>query len=152
MEEGIVKFEPDSVAELCCNLDDMTGEDIAFALRLLMREGALDVWTTAIQMKKDRPGILLTCLCKAEEKERLACLILEHTSTAGVREKVLSRYVLERETLTRDTPLGAVRFKCRVSPSGDVREKPEYDELERIATEKGMSIQKVREAVENRGR
>ena len=62
--------ESDKVCELCCNVDDMTGEEIGYATELLMKEGALDVFTTAVGMKKNRPGILITCLCKPEDKEK----------------------------------------------------------------------------------
>ncbi len=147
MADKRFSFMPDSVAELSCNLDDMTGEDIGFAAELLMREGALDVWTAPIFMKKNRPGVLLTCLCKAQEKGRFAELILEHTTTIGVRERVLGRYVLERETIEKETPLGKVRIKRCVTPAGNVREKPEYADLERIAVERGMSMREVRERI-----
>lgn len=138
----------DSVAELECNLDDMSGEEIGFAMERLMEEGALDVFTTHIGMKKSRPGIMLSLLCPVGEKERFAALILKYTSTIGVREKICRRYVLRRETDTRQTALGAVRVK-RSSGYGVEREKIEYEDLAALAREKDLSLAQIRELIEN---
>ena len=133
----------DQVAELACNIDDMSAEDIAFAAERLMGEGALDVFTTAIGMKKSRPAVLLTVLCPISEKERFARLIFKYTSTLGIREKLCSRYVLERRVETRETPLGAVRIK-KAEGYGVSREKYEYEDLAAIAAEKGISLESLR--------
>lgn len=138
---------PREVAELQCNLDDMTGEDIGFVVDIILENGALDVWTTPIYMKKNRPGVLLTCLCPEGESERFASLMLKHTNTLGVRETLCQRYVLERESVARETALGTVRFKLARLPDGTVREKPEYDDIARIARERDMPIEAVRRAV-----
>lgn len=119
-------------AELCCNLDDMTGEDIAFAAEQLLKGGALDVWTAPVYMKKNRPGVMLCCLCKPGEADKFAKLMLTHTTTIGLRKKLCSRYTLEREITTRRTPLGEVRFKVTRAADGTVREKPEYDDLVKL--------------------
>lgn len=142
---GDVIYKRGSVVELCCNLDDMTGEDIGFAVDIMLKGGALDVWTSPIYMKKNRPAVLLTCLCASEEAPRFARLMLEHTTTLGVREKCLSRYVLERETVTRQTSLGPVRFKQTALPDGTIREKPEYNDISRLAQEHNLSLEAVRE-------
>ena len=133
----------DQVTELACNIDDMSAEDIAFAAERLMDEGALDVFTTAIGMKKSRPAVLLTVLCPTSEKERFARLIFTYTSTLGIREKLCSRYVLERRVETRETPLGAVRIK-KAEGYGVSREKYEYEDLAAIAAEKGISLESLR--------
>ena len=91
---GETEETPDSAVELRCNLDDMTGEAIGFAVRRLREAGALDVWTQAIQMKKDRPGTLLCCLCPPEREAEFARLMLKHTTTIGVRGQTLRRYTL----------------------------------------------------------
>lgn len=101
----------DEVVEISCNLDDMTGEDMAWAAELLRKEGALDVYMTYIQMKKNRPGVMLSCLCKAEEEEKFAMLILKHTTTIGVRCRKYSRYLLDREIYTIETENGPARMK-----------------------------------------
>lgn len=138
----------DSVAELQCNIDDMSGEEIGFAVERLLEEGALDVFTTPIGMKKSRPAIMLSLLCREAEKERFAALILKYTSSIGVREKICRRYVLRREVEKRQTALGPVRVKRSVG-YGVEREKIEFEDLAAIAREKGMSLAQVRDMIKN---
>ena len=123
---------PDRIAELRCNIDDMTGEDIAYATERLMDAGALDVYTTAIGMKKGRPGIMLTCLCRISEKDRFAKLIFENTTTIGIRYLEESRYILKRSEETVNSKFGEVRMKVSEG-YGVKRAKPEYDDIARIA-------------------
>ncbi len=132
----------DTIAELSCNLDDMTGEEIGFAMEQLFAAGALDVYTTAIGMKKNRPGILLTILCKQKDKEMLVHQIFKHTTTLGIRENTFNRYTLERRMETVQTPYGPVRRKIS-SGYGVERSKPEYEDLAEIARKEGISIQQV---------
>ncbi len=132
------------VVELKCNLDDMTGEELAFAQERLFAAGALDVYFTDIGMKKSRPGVMLTCMCREEQRgEMLACLF-RHTTSLGVREYVCSRYTLAREFLTKETAYGPVRVK-RSSGYGTVREKPEYEDMKKIAEEQNLSLREVRD-------
>ena len=123
---------PDRIAELRCNIDDMTGEEIAYATERLMDAGALDVYTTAIGMKKGRPGIMLTCLCRISEKDRFAKLIFENTTTIGIRYLEESRYILKRSEETVNSKFGEVRMKVSEG-YGVKRAKPEYDDIARIA-------------------
>jgi len=116
------------VVEIACNLDDMTGEAIGFAAELLRRNGALDVYTVPIQMKKNRPGVMLCCLCKTADQEKFAMLMLKHTTTIGVRYHRLERYTLEREFYTEETPNGPVRMK-RSYGYGIEKVKPEFDDI-----------------------
>lgn len=141
---GEEEDQSDTVAELCCNVDDMSGEEIGFAMERLLEEGALDVFTTAIGMKKSRPATMLSLLCPVEEKERFAALMLRYTSSIGVRESICRRYVLRRETESRETPYGKVRVKHSAG-YGIEREKYEYEDLASIAREKNMSLAQVRE-------
>jgi uncharacterized protein (TIGR00299 family) protein len=120
------------VAELSCNLDDMTGEDIGYALQVLLDAGALDVWTTPIGMKKCRPGVLLSCLCAVADADKFSALLLRHTSTLGVRKALLERITLPRRVETVHTPLGDVRVKISEG-LGITKCKPEFDDLARIA-------------------
>ena len=129
----------DQIAELCCNIDDMTGEAIGFACRALLSAGAKDVFTTAIQMKKERPGHLLTCICDAEEADLFAQLIFKHTSTFGIRKKLLSRYILERSTVIKKTPLGDVRLKTGKG-YGVEKAKLEYDDVADLARKNNCSV------------
>ena len=132
----------DRVTELACNVDDMTGEEIGFALEQLLEAGALDVWTQAIGMKKSRPGVMISVLCREEKRAELTELLFKLTSTIGVRYQSLDRAVLQRSEEERLTPLGAVRVK-KSSGHGVSREKAEYEDLARLAREKGVSLREM---------
>ncbi|WP_367924070.1 nickel pincer cofactor biosynthesis protein LarC [uncultured Ruthenibacterium sp.] len=136
-----------TVTELQCNLDDMTGESLAYAVEQLLRAGAKDVFTTPVYMKKGRPGVLLTCVCEETEAEHFAQLILQHTTTLGVREHVCHRYCMERECISLDTKLGTVH--CKHSHGYNIeRIKPEYEDLAAIARETGLSLEQVQAVVQ----
>ena len=134
----------DTVWELSCNLDDMTPEDVAFAMERLLDAGALDAWTTPIGMKKNRPGTQLSVLCKEEQKEELAQCLFRHTTTLGIRQTEHQRYLLRREFAQAETPWGSVRVKIV-----EGRFKPEYEDLRRIALEQDIPIAQVRQAAED---
>ncbi len=138
--------EMDSIIELCCNLDDMTPEKIGFVTELLMKEGAFDVYTTNIQMKKNRPAVMLTCMCAKEDREKFLTLILKHTTTLGVREYTCKRYGLKREIKEVETIYGTVRVKV-ASGYGITKEKPEYEDMARIAKEKKISLAEIEKEV-----
>lgn len=140
----------DDIIELCCNLDDMTGEDIAYAAEVLTGSGALDVFTTPIGMKKSRPGVLLTVLCRPEQQSEMTALMLRHTTTLGVRSHRCGRVTLARSLRSEMTELGEVRIKTSEG-HGIVREKPEHDDLARLAAEHGLTIAEVRELIRNAG-
>ena len=134
------------VYELACNLDDMTGEDIAFAMERLLEAGALDVYTVPIGMKKSRPGVMLCVLCREEQREEMARLLLRHTTTLGVRESRHRRYTLSRAEETVDTPWGPVARKLSQG-WGVRRQKPEYEDLARIAREQDLPLDQVRQQI-----
>jgi uncharacterized protein (TIGR00299 family) protein len=139
---GETKEKPEGIWELNCNVDDMTGEQIGFALELLMENGALDVFTIPIGMKKSRPGILLTVLCKEADKEQMISLMFQHTTTLGIREKFCNRYTLERKVETTDTSYGIIRKKVS-SGYGVQRSKYEYEDITRVAKANNLSITQV---------
>ena len=143
---GEKEEERDSVLELACHLDDMTGEELGFAQERLFEAGALDVWTTPIGMKKGRPGVKLSVLCHREEKDAILQCLFRHTTTLGVRESFVPRYTLRRETRSADTPWGPVRVKT-ASGYGVKREKPEYEDLAEIARENGLGLREIREKI-----
>ena len=136
----------DEIYELSCNLDDMTGEELGFAMEVLLSAGALDVYTLPIGMKKNRPGVMLNVLGRPEKREELVRLLFLHTTTIGVRETRHDRYILRREEETMQTPFGPVRGKS-VEGYGVRRSKPEYEDLRRIALEQGISLRQAREAI-----
>lgn len=137
----------DGILELRCNVDDMTPEAVGFAMQTLLDAGAPEVFTEAVGMKKNRPGILLTCLCRPEQRDRMVRLLFRHTSTIGIRETVCRRYVLRRETGTVETPYGSVRVKTSEG-YGVRRSKAEYDDLARIALENGLTLDEARRLAE----
>ncbi len=139
----------DGVVELRCNLDDMTGEELSFALDRLFDAGAVDAWFTPITMKKGRPAVMLSALCPPEKEEAVTAALFRHTTTLGVRAADCRRAVLSRRAETRDTPLGPVRYKISEG-RGVRREKPEFDDLSRIAGEKGISVGEVREKIKDK--
>lgn len=134
------------ITEISCNLDDMTGEDIAFAAERILQAGALDVFTESIYMKKGRPAVKLTVLARPEDEERLAGEIFRHTSTIGVRIHTDRRYELARRSEQRKTPLGTIEVK--ISEGFGVRkEKIEFASLKEIAETSGKSVAEVRAAL-----
>lgn len=140
---GESEEEAEQVIELCCNLDDMTPEELGYAMELLLEQGALEVFTTAVGMKKSRPGILLTLLCKTEEKQKFAELIFKHTSTIGIREHTCGRMVLKRSERQKEIAGSTVRIKVSEG-YGITKEKPEYEDLKKLAEETGLSIQELK--------
>lgn len=137
-----------TIVQLCCNIDDMTAEELGYAAELLIDEGALDVYTTAIGMKKSRPGTLLTVMCREEDRERIAGLIFRNTTTLGMRVYHCERMILERSEKTLHTEFGDVRCK-EASGYGVVRSKLEYDDVRRLAKSSGRSIREIRDIIEN---
>lgn len=136
----------DEICELSCNVDDMTGEAIGFAMDRLFEAGALDVCTIPIGMKKSRPGTLIHVMCRVNDKETIIQAIFKHTTTIGIRENILRRYVLDRRIETVDTAYGAVR--CKVSAGYSIeRRKYEYEDIFRIAKENNLSVEEVLEKI-----
>ena len=129
---GEADNESDKVVEMKFNVDDMTGEEIGYATGVLMESGALDVFTTSVYMKKNRPGILFTVLVKLEDKEKFAKLIFENTTTIGIRYNEMERFKLKRREEKVMTKFGEVSFKVSEG-FGVTKTKPEYDDVKGIA-------------------
>lgn len=132
----------DDVIELCCNIDDMTGEAIGYAFDKLFAAGALDVYTIPIGMKKSRPGHLLHVICREADKDALVRALFAHTTTIGIRENRFRRYTLDRRIETIETADGPVRRKCSTG-YGVSCEKFEHDDLARIADAQGLSLREA---------
>ena len=139
---GETTNQTDTVVELSCNVDDMTAEQMGFAMERLFDGGALDVYTTPVGMKKSRPGTLIRVMCREEDREAMVELMFKYTTTIGIREAKLQRYVLNRRTETAETCCGPVRRKV-VNGYGTARYKYEYEDLARIARERGLNITDV---------
>lgn len=140
---GNTSDRTDEIIMLSCNIDDMTGEQIGFASEQLASAGALDVFTAPVYMKKNRPGILLTVICKPNDRRRMAELIFKHTTTIGIREVSSGRYVLEREMKTAPTNYGETAVK-HSSGYGVNRVKAEYESLKKIAIDNNISISDIK--------
>lgn len=143
---GETANDGEEIIELACNLDDMTPEEFAFAMEELFSLGALDVYFTSIGMKKSRPGVKLTCMCRERQREQMLECIFKHTTTLGVREYVCKRYELGRSEKTVRTQDGEVRVKTS-SGYGAVREKAEYEDLAALARKSGKTIAQIRSEV-----
>lgn len=139
--------DKETVVELQCNLDDMSGEEIGFAMEMLFEAGALEVFTTPCGMKKSRAGTLLTVLCSLEQREEIVSQVFKHTTTIGIRESEKRRYTLDRRIQTAETENGEVRLKISEG-YGVMRIKPEYDDLAKIARERGISLREARKMLE----
>ncbi len=140
---GESETERGDIVEIVCNLDDMTGEEMGFALEVLMEHGALDVYIVPIQMKKSRPGHQLVCLCKPQDEDQMAVLILKHTTTLGVRSSNWRRYTLDRSVEVVDSKYGPLRVKTATG-FGVTKSKAEYEDLAKIARENGISVMEAR--------
>ncbi len=136
----------EQITKLECNLDDMTGEAIGFAMEQLFEAGARDVYTQAIGMKKSRPGVLLSVICMPEDADRLAAVMMKHTTTLGIRRQDLSRYVLSRSMDTVESAYGPVRIK-KAEGMGVKRSKAEYEDLATLALQHGVSISQIIDSI-----
>ena len=132
----------DQILELSCNLDDMTPETISYATKLLLDAGALDVYTTPIHMKKDRPGILLTVLCNVTEESRFSRLILTHTATRGIRIQPCYRRTLDAQFRKISTVYGEITIKISTG-YGITKCKPEYEDVAAAARQCKVPFQTV---------
>ena len=137
----------ESIAVMETQVDDMTGEELAFALERLRDSGAIDVFTTPIAMKKNRSGQLITVLTNPNDIEKIRDLLWEHTTTLGVRIRIEPRFVLAREEINVSTPWGDVRCKITARKNGDKRCSAEYADLARIAKEKNLPLDVVERKV-----
>ena len=129
----------DTIIELECQIDDMTGEELGFALESLLRNGAIDVYWTSIGMKKNRPGLLLTVLTHVDNKEDIVKAIFKYTTTLGIREIEKPRYILKRSI----EDVNGIRYKIS-SGYGVTRRKPEYEDLAEKAINEDSSLRDVK--------
>ena len=138
---------PGEVWEIACNIDDMTGEEIAFACERIFAAGALDVTTVPVTMKKGRPGVVLLALCADDAHGAVAEAVFLYTSTLGIREHRCRRYVLQRREDSLAMPDGTVVRMKSSTGCGVVRTKYEYDDLAEFARREGVSLAEARTLV-----
>jgi hypothetical protein len=136
------------VSVIEANVDDMSPQLYGFVIDQALAAGALDVTCTPIQMKKNRPGILMSVLCPPEKSDALAQILFEQTTTIGVRIYEARRKVLERELVSVQTPYGAVKVKVARREGKVLNVAPEYEDCQRLATEKGVPLKHVMTAAQ----
>jgi hypothetical protein len=137
----------DQVVTLTCNLDDTTGETLGYVMTRLFDAGALDVWFTPVQMKKNRPGVVLSVLARPPQVDALAELVLRETSTLGLRvSPPIARVVAERRVRTVSTSWGDVRVKEKWLEGERVAVSPEYEDCARLAREADVPLARIFEA------
>ncbi|HEY1377973.1 MAG TPA: nickel pincer cofactor biosynthesis protein LarC [Gemmataceae bacterium] len=135
---GVNPAEADTVWVMETNLDDVPGEVIGYTVERLFAAGALDVWTTAVQMKKSRPGVVVSVLADAGKLVGLETILFRETGTLGIRRCRYERTKQPREATVVETPWGPVRIKAG---------KPEYEDCARIARDRGLPLRDVVDAV-----
>lgn len=136
-----------TVVQLETNIDDMNPQLYEHVVERLFGAGALDVWTQPAQMKKGRPGTVVSVLAPSERADAIVELLLAETTTIGVRRWPVARATLARRVETFDTTLGPVRVKLVLSPAG-VRARPEYDDCKAIADRTGLALGEVMRRVD----
>ena len=142
----VLDWETDRVAVLETNLDDVSGEMLGQFVETALAEGALDVFHTPVQMKKNRPGVLLTVLCAEAEADKFSELILRETSAFGVRRTVAERRKLRREFTKVKTPYGEVILKIGRLNGKAVQVAPEFESCKRLAVQSQVPIKRIYEA------
>jgi len=141
--ERIGEAAAERVVQIECEIDDMNPQLFGPLMDHLTDAGALDVFYAAVQMKKNRPGTLVTVLAPPSRREAIAAVLFAHSTTIGVRYQEMQRDTLEREIRTVATPLGTIRFKVATRAGRVLNASPEFDDCARIAAEREMPIKEV---------
>ncbi len=133
----------ETIVEIQCEIDDMNPQLFGPLMDRLYQAGALDVFYSAVQMKKNRPGTLVTILTKPERREEIFGTLFSETTTIGVRYRDMLRECLEREVLTVDTPIGSIRFKVARRDGRIVNAAPEFEDCIQVAAERRLPVKEV---------
>ena len=139
-------FETDEVFRLETNLDDCTAELLGVVMERLFAAGALDVWFTPIQMKKNRPAVMLSALCEEATRDTLAEIILTETTAFGIRMDRVRRLKLARRMTTVSTEFGEISIKLGLKGSQVVQATPEFESVKAAAERTGQAFRIVYEA------
>lgn len=145
VEESGVSPE-DRVAVIEATIDDMSPQVYGYFQEKALAAGALDVYSTPIQMKKNRPALKMTCVCAVSDLDRLASLVFCETTTIGIRYFIAQRKTLRREFLRVQTGFGAVAMKISLLDGRPVNFVPEFEDCRRLAEEKGVALKEVQAA------
>src|SRR4029079_15525055 len=133
----------DRVPVLQCRIDDMNPQIFGVVMDRLYAAGALEVFYTSVQMKKNRPGTLLTVVCAHEQRAAMADVVFRETTTIGLRHYDVDRECLARELVTVQTPVGDVRFKVARRDGRVVNAVAEFEDCARLAAQSGLSVKEV---------
>jgi hypothetical protein len=131
------------VTVLECEIDDMNPQIFGVAMEKLYAAGALEVFYVAVQMKKNRPGTLLTVVCRPEQRAAMSEIVFRETTTIGLRHCEVARECLQREHVTVDTPIGAVRFKVASKDGRVLNAAPEFEDCAKLAASNNLSVKEV---------
>ena len=145
VSEKSIEGHGGTIRVLEANLDDMNPQIFGYLLEKALGAGALDVFGTPVQMKKSRPGTLITILCKPEDEGRFQQMLFAETTTLGVRSHLVERHALPRELVRVETPFGEVRMKISRSADRIQHAAPEFDDCRKLAEEKNVPLQEVME-------
>jgi pyridinium-3,5-bisthiocarboxylic acid mononucleotide nickel chelatase len=135
LDEDIIVLE--------ANLDDMSPQVYGYFAERALESGALDVFSIPVQMKKNRPGQLVTVLCKPADREKFSDLLFRETTTLGVRQSSVNRRTLLRESIAVETSLGPIRMKIARLNGHILNVAPEYEDCQKIAAERGLPLKQV---------
>jgi uncharacterized protein (TIGR00299 family) protein len=149
-DDDTISFQPLVILET--NIDDQNPEIFSFVMDRLFSNGALDVFFTSIQMKKNRPGTMIQVLAKPEDITRLRNILFEETSTLGIRQKMFERYALEREIKEVRTAYGEVQVKVAQLGGGKIKIAPEFDDCRRLAELHQVPVREIYFAAEEAAR
>ena len=145
----IGQLEPDpareQIVELQANIDDLSPEILGAAQERLFRAGALDVFLVPVQMKKNRPGMMITVLCRRQDRETMLDILFAETSTFGVRYQEMDRVSLERETVQVDTTAGPIQIKVGRRHGRIVQASPEFESCDRVARASQQPLKRIYE-------
>jgi uncharacterized protein (TIGR00299 family) protein len=145
--ESTAASSTEAVVVIECEIDDMNPQIFGALMDRLQTAGALDVFYIPVQMKKNRPGTLVTIIAKPSDREALVDVMFRETTTIGVRFAQMQRECLERETVLVDTPLGSVRFKVARRAGRILNAQPEFEDVSRIAADRGVPLKEVQAIV-----
>lgn len=147
VESSTVGVVEEQVVLLEANLDNLDPETTGHFMDRALQEGALDVWFAPVQMKKNRPAVLVSVLCRSADRERMLRLFFQETSTLGVRGRLMDRWALPRREQRVDTEFGPVRFKLGELDGRTIHAAPEYEDLKKISADTGLPLKEVRKRV-----
>jgi uncharacterized protein (TIGR00299 family) protein len=150
--EDIADCETDQVAVIETDIDDMNPQIYDYVIAKVLEMGAMDIWLTPVQMKKNRPGTLLTIICDSHAVAKFASFLLQETTTIGMRWRIENRFKARRQIKELDTRFGPVRFKFALLGNETVNIMPEYEDCKRVALESKIPLKDIMTELNSLGR